>query len=917
MRRTAGSAEPVDPLPACSARLGEMVRSAAGAGNGGDATATPPPGEGDTEACATAASALARDPERIGPYRLIERLGEGGMGVVYLAEQTEPIRRRVALKVVRAGLTGEDARARFQSERRALALMDHPGIARIFDSGTTDGGQPWFAMEHVAGAPLFAYCEERSLPLADRLRLFAEICLAVQHAHQKGIVHRDLKPSNLLVVEVDGRPVPKVIDFGIAKAVDPSLSLDLALTQDGQILGTLAYMSPEQVSGDVDAVDTRSDVYALGVILYGLLAGKPPIEIEGRSLSEVIAAIGQADAPRLRSVRPDLDVDLEVIVGKTLERERERRYPSAAALAEDVRRFQADEPILARPPSTAYQLRKLARRHRAAVIGAALTAAAVIVGLTVSVVLWLRERDARREIDVLYESERDARQQVDALFASEQEARQQADALFASEREARQELDVQYEREREARQEIARSFGVTHEVVEFLGSLLGTSAGAGETGDTLTLASALERGELTLDRGRNRRSPESLGWIHAILGNAFLTLGDAEAAERNLEASLATPATSGAARIRALLDVGTIRARRGDAAGADAATAEALDMARAEPGPESLDLVRAFAVRCSVLRATGRFADARAAAEELLALTETLDAASADTVMHRSRALRMLGELELVAMRAGPARDYLERALAESESAGAEGTIEHAQVVGTLALAQAQLRDPDAIATSKRSIEETQAVYGRAHEETAAAWSNHATIVATVTGDFGAALDALRESIAVERAIGDEPRPSLGLHLANLAAWLLRGGLLDEAAQTAEEAVEILELTVGPVHQDLGMALSVFARVLAALGEKEGVVALHERALDMNRRTLGPDHFNTIMEASFLARAADAAGDRATAASAWRQAFESASAPQSPAADMRESFRAGLHAALLRAGDEASRAEATALEQRE
>jgi non-specific serine/threonine protein kinase/serine/threonine-protein kinase len=344
--------------------------------------------------------------DTIGHYKLLQELGEGGMGTVWMADQLEPVRRKVALKVIKLGMDSKQVVVRFEAERQALALMDHPGIAKVLDGGMTAGGRPYFVMELVKGVPITDFCDESKLGIRARLDLFRDVCAAVQHAHQKGIIHRDLKPSNVIVTLHDGKPVPKVIDFGIAKATNQELTQKTLFTEYAQILGTPEYMAPEQAAMSGLDVDTRADIYSLGVLLYELLTGTKPFELKtllDRGYEEILRTIREVDPPRPstrastghddtgrislarqlaegqlgRALRGDLDW----IVVKAMEKDRARRYETANGFAEDIRRFLEDEPVTASPPSAVYRIGKFVKRHRGPVAAAAVTLLVLVAGV--------------------------------------------------------------------------------------------------------------------------------------------------------------------------------------------------------------------------------------------------------------------------------------------------------------------------------------------------------------------------------------------------------------------------------------------------------------------------------------------------------------------------------------------------------
>jgi WD40 repeat protein/serine/threonine protein kinase len=437
----------VDSLLQASARAGSFLESPAVAVN--------------LAATLDEPSVTERPGTVIGPYKLLQQIGEGGMGTVFMAEQTEPVQRKVALKVIKPGMDSRQVIARFEAERQALAMMDHVNIARVFDAGATDTGRPYFVMELVHGVPITKYCDDNQLTPRERLELFVPVCQAIQHAHQKGIIHRDIKPSNVMITLYDGKPVPKVIDFGVAKATEQRLTERTLFTLYGTMVGTLEYMSPEQAETSALAVDTRSDIYSLGVLLYELLTGSTPLshkQVKETAFAEILRMIKEEEPPKpstrlsdsgaaLTSISAQRHMEpakltklvkgeLDWIVMKCLEKDRNRRYETASAFAADVQRYLHDEPVQACPASAWYRFRKFARRNQVALLTAALIAVALVAGTVVSTWQTIRATLAGELAQARLQGEQAARKDADEALQAEKQAKDQVSGSLKREQQS-------------------------------------------------------------------------------------------------------------------------------------------------------------------------------------------------------------------------------------------------------------------------------------------------------------------------------------------------------------------------------------------------------------------------------------------------------------------------------------------------
>jgi tetratricopeptide (TPR) repeat protein/tRNA A-37 threonylcarbamoyl transferase component Bud32 len=692
--------------------------------------------------------------EEFGAYLILRKIGEGGMGVVFEAEQKNP-KRAVALKLFRSRFAPERLAKRFALESQLLGRLQHPGIAQIFEAGVVDtalGPQPFFAMELVRGRPLTQHAAAAGLDARARLELVAAVCDAVHHAHQRGVVHRDLKPENILVGE-DG--APKVLDFGVARVTDDDPRATL-LTVAGQVMGTLSYMSPEQVSGNPDEMDARSDVYAIGVILYELLAGRLPHDARHKPIAEVARIIAEEEPKLLGAVDRSYRGDIETIVGKALEKQKHRRYASASDLAEDIRRFLRNEPIIARPPSAMYTVRKLAQRNRALVVSVAAGLLMLVAGAAAST--WQAVRATR---------------------------------------------------------EAAKSTAVT----AFLQDMLTSAKPGSMKGRDVTVKEMLDETARELDEGTLAEQPEVEAHIRTTLGGTFFSLGDFEAAEsqmrRVVELSIGRVGTRHRVVATHLSDLAiTVRAR-GNYAAAESLLREALDISREVRGPADTATAAILNNLGSVVRARGDRVAADSMYQEALAIRRAAFGAYHESIagsMNNLATLRMdEGNL------AGAESLYTEALAIRRKLLGANHP-ETARILHNLSGLQ-HLRENSVAAESlgRAALAIRKESLGEDHPDVAYTLLLLAAICRE-QDKLEEAESLAREAVAIRRkALGAE-HPLFLRSLRDLAAVLLRAGQNAAADSAATEAMSVYSRTLPRDHPDIAGCEILRARAMLNSG---------------------------------------------------------------------------------------------------
>lgn len=694
--------------------------------------------------------------DRVGHYELIEKLGEGGCGIVYRAAQEEPVRREVALKILKPGMDTVQVVTRFEAERQVLALLDHPNIAAVFDAGATESGRPFFVMELVRGEKITDYCDRHKLSTRERLELFVQVCQTVQYAHQKGIIHRDLKPSNILVTGDDQEPAaPKIIDFGIAKSTEQRLTADTLFTAMQQFLGTPAYMSPEQAGMGGTDVDTRSDVYSLGVLLYELLTGLTPFdaaELHRCAVDEVLRFIRETEPPRpstrlTKLTPPELSTvagcrqteparlprllqgDLDWIVMKCLEKDRARRYETASGLGADLRRHLENEPVIARPPTNAYRFQKFVRRHQFAFAAASAVLAALVMGLVVSTWLYFREKEALRNAEITRK------------LALSEAAKSREVALF----------------------------------LEDMLKGVGPSAALGR--DTAMLREILDQTAERLSRDL-KGQPEVEAELRSALAGTYHELGDFKQMENMALAALrlsrSRPDEASPAIAHALEQLGEAQLQLGELESAEATDREALAMREKWFGHEHPEVSASLNNLGLVLRARGQLTNAEALFRESLALDRKLPD-------HPSLKLTTLGNLGAVLW--------------------SEGKFDEAETVYLEALAL------------RRKLS------GDENPQVAISLNNLATVLVS-EGKFSDAEKLNREALALDRKFLGNEHPAVAISLGNLGNTLAAQRKFAEAETVDREALAIDRKLFGNQNTNVAERLETLAKDLVGQGRK-------------------------------------------------------------------------------------------------
>ena len=783
-----------------------------------------------------------------GKFRIVNLIAEGGMGQVWLAEQTAPVKRQVVVKLIKAGMYDDALLQRFSAERQSLAIMDHPYIAKILDAGATRTSQPYFVMEYVPGLSITKYCDEKKLNIRDRLQLFIKVCEGVQHAHQKAIIHRDLKPANILITDVDGKPMPRIIDFGIARASSPVA--ESGFTQTGVFVGTPGYMSPEQTDPRSADVDTRTDVYSLGAILYVLLAGSLPLdpkEWRHQPLDEMLRHLREDDPPRpstkVSTGREEatataearatdgkhlvglLRRELDWITMKALERDRSRRYGSPSELAADVNRYLCNEPVIACPPSTSYRFRKYVGRHRTWVaVVAGVTVFFVGFGVTQTVQLrrTIRERDrANRERD-------------------------------------------RANRERDR----------ANHITDFMTSMFKVSNPSESRGNTITAREILDKSSTEVKTSLTN-DPELQAQLLQVMGDVYENLGLYPRAQSLQQLSLeirqrvlgpAHPET-----LQSMNSLASVMANEGNFAEAEKLQRETLDLRRRVLGPEHPDTVRSMTNLANDLRAEGHFTEAEKLHREALDINRhVLGSENPDTLSVMNG---LANDLWIEGQYAEAERVYRETLDIRRRVLGPE----HPDTLTSMTnLANDLWREShyaEAEKLYREALDIRRRVLGPEHPLTLNSVNNLANLMDQV-GRYAEAEELNREALAIRRRVLGPEHPDTLVSMNGLAAALDDEGRHAEAEKLYRETLDIRRRVLGPEHPDTMRSMNDLANAMDHEGHYAEAEKLDWEALDLRRRVLGPDHPETANSTYTLACIMARQNRRSEALSLLQEAVE-------------------------------------------